>query len=134
MGIITDKTDHLQNCIDACLKCIQACFECFNSCLNEPDMKERKYCINMLIECAMICQTTAAEMSMSGNFIKEQCKLCAAACNKCSEECNKFKDAYCIQCAEICRDCAEECKIISCENQTEQPLTTSSTVCKGMIL
>jgi hypothetical protein len=39
MGIVTNKTDSFQACIDACAKCTQACYECFNACLNEPDLK-----------------------------------------------------------------------------------------------
>ncbi len=135
MGIVTDKTDSMQSCIDACMKCMQACFECFNACLNEPDVKERKNCISMLIECAMMCQMLVAEMSMSGRFIMQQCKLCAAICYKCSEECNMFKDAHCIECAEICRDCGEECKRMFYNNQAKEvPVQSTSASCKGMIL
>lgn len=45
-----------QSCIDACAKCAQACYECFHACLNEPDLNERKNCVSMLVECAMMCQ------------------------------------------------------------------------------
>jgi hypothetical protein len=131
MGIVTDKTDHFQDCINACMKCAQACFECFDACLNEPDVKERKNCIGMLIRCAIVCQMTIAEMSMSGSFAKEQCKLCADICYKCSEECNLFKDAHCIECAEVCRDCGEECIKMTYQNKEEENIIQSgSTVSK----
>lgn len=42
MGVVTNKTNMMQACIDACNKCVQACFECFNACLNEPDVNARK--------------------------------------------------------------------------------------------
>lgn len=42
MGIVFNKTDKFQACIDACSKCTQACYECFDACLNETDLNARK--------------------------------------------------------------------------------------------
>jgi len=110
MGIVTNKTDKMQACIDACTKCAQACFECFNACLNEPDLNERKNCVSMLVECAMMCQMSSAMMSMSGKFTLEHCTICATICEKCEQECKMFKDDHCKKCSDICHMCAEECK------------------------
>lgn len=110
MGIVTNKTDSFQACIDACAKCTQACYECFNACLNEPDLNARKNCVSVLIECAMMCQMSVAMMSMSGQFSKEHCGLCATICDKCAAECDMFKDDHCKKCADICRMCANECR------------------------
>ena len=85
MGIVTNN--HMQSCIDACNKCAQACLECFNACLNEPDLNARKNCVKMLVECAMMCQMSAATMSMGGSFTTEHCQMCAKVCDKCAEEC-----------------------------------------------
>ena len=35
MGVVTNKTDKFQACIDTCTKCSQACYECFDACLNK---------------------------------------------------------------------------------------------------
>lgn len=96
--------------IDACMKCAQACFEFFDACLNEPDVRERKNCIRTLIECALMCQMSVAEMSMSGMFAEQHYKMCAEICEKCAEECGMFKEEHCVKCAEICKECAEECR------------------------
>lgn len=50
-----------------------------------------------------MCQMSAAMMSMSGQFSKEHCELCAKICEKCEQECAMFKDDHCQKCADICR-------------------------------
>jgi flagellar motor component MotA len=95
-----------QTCIDACNKCAQACYECFQACLNEPDVKARKNCISMLVECAMSCQMSTSLMSMQAQSSMEHCKLCATICNKCAKECEMFKEEHCQQCAAECENMA----------------------------
>jgi hypothetical protein len=73
-------------------------------------MNARKNCIHMLMECAMMCQTSVSTMSMSGQFSKQHCQMCAQICDKCAQECAMFKDQHCQKCAEICRQCANECR------------------------
>ncbi len=113
MGIVTNTTDKYQKCIDACNKCAQACYECFTACLNEPDTNARKNCIKLLVECAMMCQMSAATMSMDGQFAKPHCQMCAQICKKCAQECSMFKDTHCQKCADICRMCEAECNAMS---------------------
>lgn len=98
-----------QKCIDICNQCAQACYECFAACLNESDMQARKSCLALLVECAGMCQMSAAHMSMGGQFAKEHCGVCALVCEKCAQECSMFKDAHCTECAQICQVCADEC-------------------------
>ncbi|MCU9813116.1 four-helix bundle copper-binding protein [Paraclostridium sp. AKS81] len=106
MGIVTNKTDKHQACIDECQKCAQACYEC----LNEPDIKERKNCVSTLVECAMMCQMSVSMMAINGKFSKEHCELCAKICEQCEQECAMFKDDHCQKCASVCRSCADECR------------------------
>lgn len=110
MGFVTNTTDKYQKCIDACKQCAQACLECFKMCLNEPDVVARKGCISMLVECAKICELASCYMSMDAQYSKDLCKLCAIICDKCSQECNMFKDDHCKKCAEACHNCANECR------------------------
>ncbi len=110
LGIVTKRTDEMQDCIDACMDCSQACYECFSECLNEPDLNARKGCVSMLIECAKMCEMSVAIMSIGGQFSKEHCNLCATVCEKCADECAMFKDTHCQKCSDICHACADECK------------------------
>lgn len=107
------ETKKNQSCIDACGKCAQACYECFHACLNEPDLKERKNCISMLVECAMMCQMSVSMMSMNGQYAKEHCSICAKICDNCAMECKMFQDQHCKDCAQICETCAQECRKMS---------------------
>lgn len=102
-----------QKCIDVCNRCAQACYECFTACLNEPDIQARKKCVALLVECAGMCQMSAAHMSLNGEFAKEHCAVCALICEKCAQECSMFKDAHCTECAQVCKDCAAECRAMS---------------------
>ncbi|OPJ58179.1 hypothetical protein CLORY_37430 [Clostridium oryzae] len=99
-----------QACIDACEKCAQTCYECFEACINEPDLNTRRNCVKMLIECARICETSAALMSMNGMLAIEQCKMCADICDSCEKECRLYQDEHCQKCADVCRICASECR------------------------
>ena len=110
MGIVTNVANDYQKCIDACNRCAQACYECFEACLSEADVRARTKCIKMLVECAQMCQMSAAGMASNGRFIKEHCNLCATVCDACAQECNMFKDQHCKQCAQECRTCAQECR------------------------
>lgn len=112
MGIVT-TADKYQKCIDACNRCAQACYECMKMCLNEPDIQARKACIGMLMECACICKEAGAFMSMDAQHAKDLCKLCAAICEKCAQECAMFKDDHCVKCTNECTACANECKMMA---------------------
>lgn len=113
MGMVTNATDKYQKCIDACAKCAQACFECLKACMNESDAAARKACMGMLLECALICQQAVAYMSMDAQYAMDLCKLCAAICDKCAQECDMFKDDHCKKCTDICRQCANECHMMA---------------------
>lgn len=113
MGVVTMSTNKYQKCIDLCTKCAQACFECFKACLNEPDVSARKNCIATLVECALMCQQAATQMSIESQSAVELCLLCANICDRCAQECAMFKDDHCQKCAEVCRACANECRMMA---------------------
>lgn len=108
MGILKTAVND-QKCIDICNRCAQACYECFRACLNEPDIAPRKDCIALLVECAEMCQMSAAHMAMNAQFAKDHCRVCATVCEKCAADCAMFQDDHCPECAAICRECAAEC-------------------------
>ena len=113
MGIITKATDKFQNCLDSCVKCTQACYECFDACLEEPDLKKRKNCVSILVDCGMMCQMAITLMSKNDQYAFDFCELCGKVCAKCAQECAMFEDEHSRKCAEICKTCSEECIKIS---------------------
>ena len=113
MGIVTKINDNFQKSINACMRCTQACYECFEACLNEANVQARTKCLKSLIECARMCESSVAGMSLNSNMAKAHCELCATVCDECAKECSMFKEQHCILCAQECKACAEECRKMS---------------------
>ena len=99
-----------QSCIDACMRCAEACEFCATSDLKEQDVKMMASCAQINRECAAVCWTSAALMSMDSQFAKQFCNLCASICDACAQECEHHDVDHCKQCAQACRNCAEECR------------------------
>ena len=98
-----------KSCIDACLRCSAICDYCASACLKEPHLEMLAHCIQLDLECATICATTAELLSLGSEQAKAFCELCAIACERCAEECSSHEHEHCRKCAEACRVCAEEC-------------------------
>jgi hypothetical protein len=98
-----------QQCIDACLRCAAACNYCASACLQEPEIEPMRNCIRLDMECAAFCYATAEILSLGSPRAKELCRLCAAICAACGEECGKHQMNHCQQCAIACNACAEAC-------------------------
>lgn len=99
-------------CIEACLKCAAICNHCASSCAKEEDVHMIAKCVQLDMECAVICIATAELMSLGSDKVKEICKLCALMCDACAEECSKHENVHCRECAEACTHCADECEIV----------------------
>jgi len=98
-----------QECITACQQCAAACDYCASACLHEEDVNEMSKCIQLDIECAVVCRTAAQLMSLGSEHANAICQLCADICNACADECGKHDMAHCRRCAEACHACAQEC-------------------------
>ena len=69
-------------------------------------------CIQLDMECASVCYSTAQLMSLGSDRAKEFCRLCADICNECADACEKHAKMgmeHCRECAVACRTCAAEC-------------------------
>jgi Domain of Unknown Function (DUF326) len=99
-----------QSCIDACMRCAEACEFCATSDLREQDVKMMTSCAQINRECAAVCWTSAALMSMDSQFSKQLCSLCVDICDACANECERHNVDHCKICAQTCRSCAEECR------------------------
>jgi hypothetical protein len=102
-----------QACIEACLACVAACRHCASACLREEEVQHMKDCIQLDMECAALCDATAAILSISGRQAKEMAALCAGICDQCGAECERHQHDHCKACAEACRICAEKCRAVT---------------------
>lgn len=98
-----------KECIEACIKAAALCNHCASACLQEAEVKMMTKCIQLDIECAVLCETAARLMSIGSPRALEVCRLCAQLCRECADECESHDNSHCAECAKACRHCAEEC-------------------------
>jgi hypothetical protein len=67
-------------------------------------------CIQLDMECSALCYASAQLMSMGSEKAKEVCRICAALCEECGNECGKHQTEHCQECARACQQYAEECR------------------------
>lgn len=99
-----------QECIDSCLACMVACNHCLAECLKEKDVNMMAKCIELDIQCALICEVSAQFMSLNSPHAATLCTICADICEKCAAECESHHAQHCKDCAEACRACAAACR------------------------
>ena len=92
--------------IDACLNCAAVCNYCASACLKEENPAAMAVCIQLDLECAVLCETAARLMSLGSEKAAEICRICAKMCEECADECEKHETRHCIECARACRKCA----------------------------
>ena len=100
---------HYQRYIDACLHCAAICNHCASSCLKEEDTAMMARCIQLDMECAIVCNAAAQLMSLGSELAPDAIKLAIDFCERCAEECEKHDNLHCEECAKACRNCAEKC-------------------------
>ena len=96
-------------CIEACLRCAAICNHCASSCTREADVQMMAKCIRLDMECAAVCYAAGQLLSLGSSHAHEICRICAATCLECAEECANHDEPHCQLCAATCRACAEEC-------------------------
>jgi hypothetical protein len=95
--------------IDACLKAMALCNHCATSCLEESDIKMMAKCIQLDMECVVICNATAQLLSLGSAHAVAVAKICAVMCDECAQECKKHDNKHCQECAIACQECADAC-------------------------
>lgn len=109
-------SEALITCIQECYSCAQTCTSCADACLAEKSVDRLKQCIRLNLDCADICDMTAALASRrtgsNEKILRETLELCEAACRACEEECRRHADRHdhCRICADACRSCADACR------------------------
>lgn len=102
-----------KECIEKCLACVDACNFCASSCLKEEHLHMMAKCIQLDMECAVICNAAAQLMSMNSGYAEAICRICADICDACAAECSKHENDHCQACAKACRECAAACRTMS---------------------
>ncbi|WP_044198529.1 four-helix bundle copper-binding protein [Dyadobacter tibetensis] len=106
----------IQKIIEACSDCAVSCSNCASSCLQEENVADMVTCIQLDLECAALCRSTAELLSLGSGFSAHLCRICADACVACATECEKHAEMgmeHCRRCAQACRNCAQACEEIA---------------------
>ena len=105
----------MKNSATTMLTCSSACAHTINYCLDKGGEHASKAHINLLLDCAKICELAANFTARSSEHLTAVSKLCAEVCDRCAEECARMgeDDEMMQHCAEMCRRCAEECRTMA---------------------
>ena len=102
----------IQQCIQICLDCHRICHNTMMTyCLQQGGHYAESKHVQLMLDCAEICQTSANFMIRSSDLHYLTCQVCADVCDRCAEQCEQFTDDVQMQvCAEKCRQCATSCR------------------------
>ncbi|HMO18747.1 MAG TPA: four-helix bundle copper-binding protein [Oligoflexia bacterium] len=104
----------MSRCADLCTECYKICLESIKQCLEKGGKHSDPSHINLLTDCASICNTSADFMIRGSENHVHTCKACAEICRLCAEECNSMSgDTEMEKCAEVCKRCADSCQQMS---------------------
>jgi hypothetical protein len=97
-------------CIKDSLDCYQSCTQTIIRCLEMGGIHAEKEHLNLLMDCAKICNTNADFMLRNSNYHPQTCGVTADICDECADTCDRFEEDFMKECARSCRRCAESCR------------------------
>lgn len=114
LNALKSKAGDLQQCIEDCLLCHWACEQVIPYCIEKGGMHSEEEHIQLLLNCANLCKTSAHFMMWGSEHHSKLCAICAEICESCAQDCDRMEEDRAMQaCAEICRACAESCRSMS---------------------
>ena len=105
-------TNQIEQCLNACRESHRQCLSSFTHCLERGGDHAAPAHIDLLLNCAELCQTTANFMMRSAAAHVSVWSACAEVCLRCAEDCERFDDDLMKNCAAVCRRCAESCQLM----------------------
>ena len=103
-------SDEVQECLKDSLDCYRNCTETTLRCLSLGGKHAKPEHINLLIDCARMCNTNADFMLRNSTYYPQTCGITADICDECADDCDRFDDDFMKECASVCRRCAESCR------------------------
>lgn len=107
-------SSEMDACIQACLDCSRECLSCATGhCLESGGKHTEPRHLRLMLDCADICQTSAAFMTRHSDLHQRTCELCAEVCAACAMSCSHIDDEHIRHCAETCRRCIDACQAMT---------------------
>ncbi len=103
-------SDEVRECIQDCLDCFKTCNQTLIRCLGMGGKHAEIEHLNLIMDCARICNTNSEFMLRNSTYYPQTCGLTADICDECADTCDRFEDDFMKECASVCRRCAESCR------------------------
>jgi hypothetical protein len=103
-------SEEVHQCLRDSIDCYQTCTETILRCLGMGGKHAESEHINLLMDCARICNTNADFMLRNSTYYPQTCGICADICDECADNCDRFEEDFMKECASVCRRCAESCR------------------------
>jgi hypothetical protein len=103
-------SDEVRQCLRDSLDCYQSCNETILRCLSMGGKHAESDHINLMMDCARICNTNADFIMRNSTYYPQTCGICADICDECGDNCDRFEEDFMKECASVCRRCAESCR------------------------
>lgn len=105
-----DVMNQKKRCIQDCLDCHRVCQE-MAFCLQAEGKRADAKHVQLLLDCATICQASADFMAGDSDLLERFCGACTELCLRCAQEGERFKsDVQMKACVNACRRCGESCR------------------------
>lgn len=104
------SSEEVQECLKDSLDCYRSCSETIIRCLIMGGKHAEYEHINLLMDCAKMCNTNADFMLRNSTYYPQTCGITADICDECADTCDRFEDDFMKECASVCRRCAESCR------------------------
>ena len=98
-------------CIQNCTNCYEACTQMITYCLEKGGKHSDSKHIQLLFDCAQVCNLSANFMMRNSESHSAICTACAEICEACSISCETLaaSDNEMKSIVEVCRKCATSC-------------------------
>jgi hypothetical protein len=111
---MSEMSAEMRQCIENCTTCHQVCLRTIQHCLGMGGKHVEPKHIRTMADCVQICAVSADFMLRGSDLHPRTCGVCAEACQRCADDCDRVgaggSDTQMKQCADTCRRCAESCR------------------------
>jgi hypothetical protein len=106
----SEYSEQMLVCIQNCQDCHRACLQTLTYCMERGGRHAEPDHLRLLMDCADICNVSAAFMLRASELHVHTCAACAVVCRRCAEACAAMGDDTRMKAlADTCTHCADSC-------------------------
>ena len=106
----SEYSEQMLVCIQNCQDCHRACLQTLTYCMQRGGRHAEPEHLRLLMDCADICNVSAAFMLRASDLHAHTCAACAEVCRRCAAACGALGDDTRMKAlADTCTHCADSC-------------------------